>query len=349
MRVAFYSYPSAFQNPGGGEVQLLKTKEYLEKAGVEVELFDQWRDKMEDFDIFHVFGSVKDCAGLMRTARNKGMKVALSPIFWSSFNRAFNEYGPAEKKAELALRHAVKWLFPYMPSGRRKTMTLSDIILPNSFMEAEQVMRLFGIARDKVMVVPNGVEERFKNAEPGEFVEKYGLKDFVLYAGRIEPRKNQLNFIRAMKGTERTIVFIGEPVSDYMGYYEQCKKEASNKTHFIGRIEHNSTMLASAYAASEVFALTSWFETPGLVALEAALSGAKVVITKEGSTKEYFKDLVAYARPDDLSSIRSAVENAYALGNDGKLKEYVLENYTWEKVAAKTIEAYEHISKKKHL
>ena len=78
MRVVFYAYPSAFQNPGGGEIQLLKTKEALQRKGVEVKLFNQWQDSFDDFDILHVFGSVKDCLGLMHSAKNKGLKIALA-------------------------------------------------------------------------------------------------------------------------------------------------------------------------------------------------------------------------------------------------------------------------------
>jgi len=43
-------------------------------------------------------------------------------------------------------------------------------------------------------------------------------------------------------------------------------------------------MLASAYAACDVFVLPSMFETPGIAALEAGLAGAKIVITKYGGT-----------------------------------------------------------------
>lgn len=343
MRAAFYSYPSAFQNPGGGEVQLIKTGEYLRKAGVEVKLFDQWKDKLEDFDILHVFGSVKDCTGLMAAARNRGVKVVLSPIFWSGLKRALREEGDILKKTGLLVRHAVKRVFPYFPSGRRETMELSDIMLPNSIMEAEQITKLFGISRRKMAVVPNGVDLRFREADAAEFIERYGKKDFILYAGRIEPRKNQLNFIRAMKGTGRTVVFAGEPVSDYTDYYEQCRKEASENTFFIGRVEHESTLLSSAYAASGIFALTSWFETPGLAALEAGLSGSKVVITEEGSTREYFGDMAFYAKPEDIFSIRASVDKAYSSDRTVELKEHILKNFTWEKVAEKTAEAYRRV------
>jgi len=161
--------------------------------------------------------------------------------------------------------------------------------------------------------VPNGADERFKDGDPKEFIDKYGIEKFVLYAGRIEPRKNQLNFIKAMKGFNSPVVFIGDPVSDYADYYKRCQDAADSNMHFLGHVEHDSSLLSSAYAACEVFALTSWFETPGLCALEAALAGAKVVITDGGCTREYFKDMVVYARPDDPSDIRRCVEKAYAM------------------------------------
>ena len=67
--IYFYVYPSAFQNPGGGEILLLKTKQYLEELGVNVRLFDQWQHRFQSGDLLHVFGSVKEALGLMETAK----------------------------------------------------------------------------------------------------------------------------------------------------------------------------------------------------------------------------------------------------------------------------------------
>jgi len=339
MRVAFFVYPWAMQSPGGGEIFLLKTKEALEKQGVQVKLFNQWEDKLKDFDILHVFGSVKDCLGLMETAKNLHVKTALSPIFWSTFNRSLHEYGSFSTKTKMILRHSVKRFFPIMPSARRKMLTIADALLPNSFSEAEQVEHLFAIKKEKMYVVPLGVDEKFHQAEATEFIHKYQLKDFILSVGRIEPRKNQLSLILALKGSGKKIVFIGNPVTGYEAYYQLCRQSAEN-TLFIDRLEHSSSLLASAYAACSVFVLQGWFETPGLVALEAGLAGAKLAVTRDGSTREYFKDYAEYFNPANLLSIKTAIEKASAKPKNNQLPDYIMKNFLWLNCANATIEVY---------
>lgn len=346
MKIAFFVYPSAFQNKGGGEIVLEQVEKYVGRAGVEVKRFDMWNDRIEDFDILHVFGSVKDCLALMKVAKSRDVKVALESIFWSDFRRAFCEDGSVLKKTELALRHAMKLTCPFFPSSRRKMFQTADIIFPNSENEAVQISRLFAIPKSKMFVVPNGVDTKYSAARPDLFHKKYGLKDFVLSVGRVEPRKNQLNLIRAMKNVDRDLVLVGDCVSGCEGYYEKCRKEAGDRTHFLGHIVHGSDLLMSAYAACDVFVLPGWFETPGLAALEAALAGAKVVATEGGSTKEYFHDKVHYIRPNEVGDIHEKIEDALSEKGTRDLKGLVSGAFTWEKVAEKTIEGYEQVLKK---
>ena len=343
MKVAFFVYPSAFQNKGGGEVVLEKVEEYVTKRGAEVKRFDIWNDRVEDFDILHVFGSVKDCLGLMRVARSRGVKVALQSVFWSDFRRAFFESGSALQKADKVIRHAAKLLAPFFPSSRRKMFQTADIIFPNSENEARQIARLFSVPMEKMFVVPNGVDTSFMEARCDLFIEKYHMKDFVLSVGRIEPRKNQLNLIRAMRGIDADLVLVGEPVSGYEWYMERCRKEAGGRVHFIGGLPHESYMLASAYAACKVFVMPGWFETPGLVALEAALAGAKIVATEGGSTREYFRDKVLYIRPNDPGDIHEKIGRALESGRSPELRDLVAGSFTWEKAAEKIMEGYEKV------
>ena len=194
MKIAFYVYPTAFQSPGGGEVQLLKTKEYLEKEAanenIEVRLFDPWRDKLKDFDILHTFGSVKDCLPMMLAAEQAGIKNALSTICWYSWTSAFGTYGTFTQKGLSVGRQLAKCFFPFLPSERKKMMQCADILFPNSQSEADQLSRYFCISKEKIFTVPNGVDSSFASASPDPFIKKYGFQDFILCVGRIEPRKN---------------------------------------------------------------------------------------------------------------------------------------------------------------
>ncbi len=118
-------------------------------------------------------------------------------------------------------------------------------------------------------------------------------------------------------------------------YFRLCKKEAKNSKniHFLGYIPHNSTLFLSAYAACKVFVLPSWYETPGLAALEAGLAGANVVITQRGATKEYFKKYAWYVDPSSVKSIREKTLEAFYAKKSKKLSKHILKNYTWEKGA----------------
>lgn len=345
-RVAFYVYPTAFQHPGGGEVQLLKTKEALETLlGTQVRLFDQWSDNFSDFDILHTFGSVKDCLNMILDAREKGVKNALSTICWYSWKSAVHTYGSWTDAGASLLRQFAKSYFPFLPSKRKSMMDHSDILFPNSQTEADQLVRYFCVPREKIFVVPNGVDPIFANAGPDAFVEKYGLKDFILCVGRIEPRKNQLNMIRALKGCKIPLVIIGDYVDQYRKYYEACRLEAGDGVYFLGSIPHDSEILRAAYAACNTFLLPSWLETPGLAALEAALAGAKVVITDQGATREYFSAFATYVTPDNLSNIRNKTLKTFEKPKSTQLKAHIQNNFLWENAAKKTLEGYELILK----
>jgi len=344
MKVAFFVYPSAFQNKGGGEILLEKTEEYLKRRkGIEIKRFDIWADRIEDFDILHVFGSVKDCLELMRVAKKRGTKIVLESIFWSDLRRALFEEGSFSSKVIKMARHIMKIVCPVFPSSRKKMLDIADIIFPNSDNEARQISRFFNIPMSKMFVVPNGVDLKFSEAEPGAFTEKFGLKNFVLYVGRIEPRKNQLNLIRAMRGVDKDLVLIGDYVSTYKWYYDKCTAEAGQNVRFLGKLSHGSELLASAYAACDVFVLPGWFETPGLAALEAAIAGAKLVVTEGGSTKEYFGDKALYIKPNSPSDMSDKIKRAVGYRPDDKLKNMVMDSFTWEKVAERMIEGYKEV------
>lgn len=339
MKVTFFTYPSAFQNVGGGEVQLMMTREYLEKSGQRVDLFDPWKSRVEDYDLIHVFSSVKDCLPLVRIAKSRGVKVVTSPVLWSDWRRALFAEG-LRQKVDLFLRHSSKALWPSFPSARRSLLLASDLLFPNSETEKKHIARLFAVPASKLRVVPNGVERRFAEADPALFRARYGDGPFVLGVGRLEPRKNQLNLIKGLKDAGHKLLLIGSPVTGYEGYARACEEAGKGFVTFLPTVRHDDPLLASAYAACSAFVLQGWFETPGLAALEAALAGARLAVTSGGSTREYFGGKVEYLDPSSPADIRRAVAAALRRPADASLKDLILARYTWEAVARETLAGY---------
>ncbi len=344
MKIAFFTYPSAFQNIGGGEILLLKLRQYLQKEGVMVDLFDIWNGKIEEYEILHVFGSVKDCLGLVEVANARNVKVAITPLFWSDFRRALFTEGSVRTKTEFLARHLTKVIWPSFPSARRKLLVRSDLIFPNSIIEQKQIARFFSIPQAKMKVVANGVDPEFAQADPFLFFKNYGQEPFILGVGRIEPRKNQLNLIRAVKkiGNKR-LVMIGSPVSGHESYFKKCQEEGKGFTLFMPTIKHEDALLRSAYAACELFVLQGWFETPGLAAMEAALAGARVVATCGGSTREYFLGTIDYLDPSNVSDIRQVIAKNLNTAKNDRLKNHILQNFTWDKIAKSTCAHYKSL------
>jgi len=350
LQVLYSTYPPAFQIFGGAEIQLLKTKEYIEKMnGCKIRLFDMFTDRLDQYDILHVFFMRPDIFPLCQIAKRVGIKLALSPIYWRArartsekFTNVFGPLGLARFYSNMKHYkiHTFRELFP-----SKEILELADIILPNSEMEAELLIQDFRVDRGKFWVVPNGVDERFASAKPDVFEKKYGITDFVLFVGRIDSRKNVLNIIDVCKNLELPLIVIGHLNPAEEEYYVQCRKatQASKNAKMIGFLAHDSEELSSAYAAARVFVLPSYFETPGLTALEAGLAGCNLVVTNQGPTKEYFGEHAWYVNPWSAKDISAKIKEAYDKPKSGLLKKRILENYTWDKVAERTLEAYSRV------
>jgi glycosyltransferase involved in cell wall biosynthesis len=102
-------------------------------------------------------------------------------------------------------------------------------------------------------------------------------------------------------------------------------------------------MLASAYAACEVFVLPSLFETPGIAALEAGLAGAKIVITPHGGTRDYFGLLAQYVDPFSVESIRIGILSALSANRTDTLQHHIKKEFLWSTTAEKTLAVYQRV------
>jgi glycosyltransferase involved in cell wall biosynthesis len=333
-----------FQCPGGGENQLVQTGRQLENLELTVRPFCSWRDALGDARLLHLFGMSREGLELARVARAARVPVVLSPIFWYEPSAI---WALATSRARGAWNLA-KWVLnrasPRAMGWRAALLASVDAILPNSRAEASQLVRLLRADHRKIRVVSNGVDPRFASADGSFFRQTFGDFDFVLYVGRIEPRKNALGLARVLRQQDLRLVAIGDPVSRHEEYARHCRREAGDSAIWLDRLGHEHPLLESAYAAARVFALPSWFETPGLAALEAAVAGCAVVVTPYGSTREYFGERAHYARPDRPAEIARAVAAAWDAGPHESLAADLIKRCSWQRVAQETKEVYDRVA-----
>ena len=152
-----------------------------------------------------------------------------------------------------------------------------------------------------------------------------------------------LSFFKALAKINHPAIFIGRIIKS--GETEKALEEASRNKNIkiIEALENDSSLLASAYAACDTFVLPSLYETPGIAALEAGLAGAKVVITRYGGTKDYFRNLADYVDPYSVDSIQKGIEKVLNKPEDDKLKEYIKQNFLWDKIAEESINVYQEV------
>lgn len=365
MRVLFINSRVDSQlNPGGDTIQAQKTQSALQEMGLEVETRGPYElNNLPAFDVAHIFNiqEPEPAWDALKTLKARGIPTVLSPIYWDMFAHWF-ELAATERKrwqqmVELMGKERVRQLYlgwqkaksPANARWRAQRRLLAGAlrILPNSQAEADLLQKSFAFQKgfqQTIDVVPNAIDMALYQTKPAPseaFYQKYRVRDFVLQVGMIYPAKNQLALIEALYDLPVPVVIIGQVLAPMADYAETCKVRATERGNvlFIDRVPHDE--LPGIYALAAVHALPSWRETPGLVSLEAGAAGCRIVTTSIGSTRDYFGDMAWYCRPDDLYSIRQAVELALQATPTDELRGRILREYTWRKAAEATLAAYE--------
>ena len=362
MKVLFQTRTNLFDAPGGDMIQMLKTKEYLEKLGVVVDISLEFEPDLSNYDLVHLFNLMEpqDIYLQMRNAKKQNKKIVLSTIYglYTEFERKARgglfqtvaNYISAYQIAfiKIFVKHYKekrfhKGVFKMMYKGyyglMKEIIDNTSVFLPNSVSEMNRVASEFKLKNYSYKNIPNAID---KSIFTNEKNDENKFKDFegcIVCAARIEGRKSTLSLVKAVKDTNYKLVLVGKASQNQKKYVEKVHQEAGSNVYFLGAIPHED--LKNLYKVAKVHALVSWMETPGLSSLEAGVMDCNLVVTEKGDTREYFDDFAFYCEPDDVNSIKRAIDLAYETPLNPKLKEKILENYTWEKTAKETLEGYE--------
>ncbi|MBN2018286.1 MAG: glycosyltransferase family 4 protein [Candidatus Cloacimonetes bacterium] len=345
MKIYLASYQTLMINRGGPTYKILSLKQALDKLKINVEFFNMWDYdlKFDDDDIVHIFNANIHTYPMAMNLKLYGAKYVVNPIFFSNHSaQMIHMYRMLEAP--------FKKIFKRTYSDYYFTKFICDNaeqVLPNTRDEGNLLCGGLGVKSEKIEVIHNGVEERFAHADPALFEKKYDLKDFILYVGHLGAvRKNGPKIIEALQRIDHPAVLIADVLKNKEG--DLCKEmlgKSKNILH-IDWLKHDDPLFESAYAACHTFVLPTRYETPGRAALEAGLAGANVVITPYGGTREYFDSLAEYAEPSSVMSIIKMTELALNKKKSSDLRNHILKNFLWDKIAEQTVNMYKNVLSK---
>jgi len=354
MKAAFIVRPNLYTIAGGDTVQIDQTAKRLRELGVKVDiLLSNAAIDYNEYDVLNFFHITRSAAILLQTKKND------KPVLVSTIHCPYGDYDKHDswsirslfaamsEDAKDYMRTISRWLrgreglpYNYIWTGQRhsinQVLKKADMILPNSMSELNRIKERYDCPTPYA-IITNGIN-------PEKFVYDANMpKDekLVISVGRIEKRKNQLNVIKALSNTDYKLVLIGAPTPTQKNYYQQCLDAAGPNVRILNRIPHDE--MVKYYQLAKVHVLASWFETTGLSSLEAAIMRCNLVITDKGDTRDYFNNDAFYCEPEDINSIRQAVDSAVQAPVNEALAQKILTEHTWQKAAEQTLAAYQSL------
>ena len=227
-----------------------------------------------------------------------------------------------------------------------RSIKKADRIIVPSEVTARDVAELFRVPREKTVVVPLGVEERFFKSDlsrpsatlptPGE-----GKIGYILFVGTLEPRKNiqgVLSAYRLLPGEIREkyeLWIVGSPsLALPTGGREGDKEQSGVSYPLVGEVRRTGEVrpfspsrreggdeegvrylgylpdeqLPALYQGASVFVYPSFYEGFGLPVLEAMAAGVPVVTSKGSAMEEFAGDVAEFADPHSPADIATAIE-----------------------------------------
>ena len=186
------------------------------------------------------------------------------------------------------------------------------------------IIELYGVAADRIVVTPNGVDPVFAPGEPGS-------RDYVLAVGAIQRRKNQLAILAAAQNVGLPLVVVG-PVKDSAVARELRDRGATLRGYVP--IEE----LAALYRGAACLVQASLYEGFGLPVLEAMASGTPVVTVRDLALLEIAGSAAVVVDEHELGDgIRRAIADRDLLSAAGLGRARL---FSWRSTAERTLAVY---------
>jgi len=243
--------------------------------------------------------------------------------------------------------HRLNWFTDYAIRNSTKIIAVSQST-------KNDILKFYPeIKEEKIKVIYHGFDanlyqKEYSNDEINQVITnlKLKIKNYVLYIGAIQPRKNLPVLIKAFEKLKKSefpelkLVLAGEAAWLAQETQNLASESPYNKAIIMpGKLKFDD--LGPLMAGAGVFVLPSLYEGFGIPILEAMAAKVPVISAENSSLKEvggeacqYFKDNDA----DDLSQkIKQILEDSVLREDLIQKGSEQIKNFSWEKCARETL------------
>jgi O-antigen biosynthesis alpha-1,3-mannosyltransferase len=241
----------------------------------------------------------------------------------------------------------------FMEGVMRHAVERGSHIITDAEVVKNEVQDFYGLDSHNVTAIHLGVSDVFRARGAAECLSltDYGLqyRQFFLFVGSLEPRKNIVRIIEAYlsarqkSGFSWPLILVGGP-----GWQNDSELEAiANLTQrgwgrYLGPVTEQ--VLAELYASTRALLFPSIYEGFGLPALEAQRSGTPTITSAGSAMAEFNCAADTLVNPLDVQEIAAAISHA-ALEPPAaiNLSETPAAELTWDRTAQKTQAVYQQL------
>jgi glycosyltransferase involved in cell wall biosynthesis len=240
------------------------------------------------------------------------------------------------------LRHP-EWVTPAVARYRalvpRALRSGRALVVTPSRAVADEVRDAFGLAEDRVIATPLGVDPAWGRAAPADprWLAARGVpSEYVVFTGAREPRKNLATLLEAHRRARSTgavpdLVLVGPA-----GWGAELGAEHPG-VHVTGWLDRRE--LASLVAGARASVLPSHYEGFGLPVLEAMAAGTAVLASDIPAHREVAGGFARLVAPTDTDAWAAALLGLGSAAPDPAARRWAL-SHTWTDCARRTMDAY---------
>jgi glycosyltransferase involved in cell wall biosynthesis len=219
----------------------------------------------------------------------------------------------------LRIRLIFKTVVPRAARGAERVLAISE-------RTKRDIVELYGVAPEKVVVTPLGVDPAFTPGPGG------GHDSFLLYVGAFEPRKQPLLAADAADAVGRRLVVVGPTKDESLA--AQLRERGADVRGYVDKSE-----LVSLYRQAACLVFPSRYEGFGLPVVEAMACGTPVAGLADPAVKEVAGDAAALG--DDVTEcVRLALAERERLSAAGLAR---AKAFSWRETARRTADVYREV------